>query len=159
MKVTLVTVGKIKEKYLRDAIAEYSKRLGAFCDINVLEVQDEKTPDHAPLSVEEKIKETEGERILQKITDRSYVIALAIDGDMPGSEQLAGKLSELMVRGSSDIVFVIGGSLGLSSKVLKRADYKLSFSRMTFPHQLMRVILLEQVYRAFKIINNEPYHK
>lgn len=159
MKVTLVTVGKIKEKYLRDAIAEYSKRLGAFCDINVLEVQDEKTPDHAPLSVEEKIKETEGERILQKISDRSYVIALAIDGDMPGSEELAGKLSELMVRGSSDIVFVIGGSLGLSSKVLKRADYKLSFSRMTFPHQLMRVILLEQVYRAFKIINNEPYHK
>ncbi|ETP71310.1 rRNA large subunit m3Psi methyltransferase RlmH [Lachnospiraceae bacterium JC7] len=159
MKVTLVTVGKIKEKYLKDAIAEYSKRLGAFCDISVVELQDEKTPDRAPVSVEEKIKETEGERILQKISDRSYVIALAIDGDMLSSEQLAGKLSYLMVRGSSDIVFVIGGSLGLSPAVMKRADYKLSFSRMTFPHQLMRVILLEQVYRAFKIINNEPYHK
>lgn len=159
MKVTLVTVGKIKEKYLRDAIAEYSKRLGAFCDMNVVEVQDEKTPDHAPQSVGEKIKETEGERILQKISDRSFLIALAIDGDMLSSEQLAGKISDLMVRGTSDITFVIGGSLGLSPAVMKRANYKLSFSKMTFPHQLMRVILLEQVYRAFKINNNEPYHK
>ena len=159
MKVTLVTVGKIKEKYLKDAIAEYSKRLGAFCDINVLEVQDEKTPDHAPSSVEEKIKDTEGERILQKISDRSYVVALSIEGEMLSSEQLAAKISDLMVRGTSDIVFVIGGSLVLSKAVLKRANYQLSFSRMTFPHQLMRVILLEQVYRAFKINNNEPYHK
>ncbi len=159
MKVTLVTVGKIKEKYLKDAIAEYSKRLGAFCDISVQEVQDEKTPDHAPSSVEEKIKDTEGERILQKISDRSYVVALSIEGEMLSSEQLAAKISDLMVRGTSDIVFVIGGSLGLSKAVLKRANYQLSFSRMTFPHQLMRVILLEQVYRAFKINNNEPYHK
>ncbi|WP_036606436.1 23S rRNA (pseudouridine(1915)-N(3))-methyltransferase RlmH [Oribacterium sp. P6A1] len=159
MKVTLVTVGKIKEKYLRDAIAEYSKRLGAFCDINIIEVQDEKTPDRAPLSVEEKIKETEGERILQKISDRSFVVVLAIEGEMLSSEQLAGKISDLMVRGTSDITFVIGGSLGLSPDVLKRANYKLSFSKMTFPHQLMRVILLEQIYRAFKINNNEPYHK
>lgn len=159
MKVTLVTVGKVKEKYLRDAIAEYSKRLSAYCDINVVEVQDEKTPDHAPIAVEDRIKDTEGERILQKISDRAFVIALAINGDMLSSEQLAKKMSDLMVRGNSDIVFVIGGSLGLSPKVLKRADYSLSFSRMTFPHQLMRVILLEQVYRSFKINSNEPYHK
>ena len=109
--------------------------------------------------MEEKIKDTEGERILQKISDRSYVVALSIEGEMLSSEQLAAKISDLMVRGTSDIVFVIGGSLGLSKAVLKRANYQLSFSRMTFPHQLMRVILLEQVYRAFKINNNEPYHK
>ncbi len=159
MKVTLITVGKVKEKYLRDAIAEYSKRLSAYCDINVVEVQDEKTPDHAPEAVEDKIKDTEGDRILQKISDRAFVIALAINGDMLSSEQLAAKISDLMVRGNSDIVFVIGGSLGLSPKVLKRANYSLSFSKMTFPHQLMRVILLEQIYRAFKINSNEPYHK
>ncbi|SFG19494.1 23S rRNA (pseudouridine(1915)-N(3))-methyltransferase RlmH [Oribacterium sp. WCC10] len=159
MKITLITVGKIKEKYLKDAIAEYSKRLSAYYDINIIELQDEKTPDKAPVSIEEKIKETEGNRILQKISDRAYVIALAINGDMLSSEELADKMSDLMVRGNSDIVFVIGGSLGLSPEVLRRANYKLSFSRMTFPHQLMRVILLEQVYRAFKINSNEPYHK
>ena len=145
MKINLIVVGKVKEKYLRDAIQEYAKRLSAYCDLSIIEVADEKTPEHAPETVEARIKETEGERILAKISDRSYVIALAIEGDM--------------LRGRSDISFIIGGSLGLSPAVLKRADRKLSFSRMTFPHQLMRVILLEQVYRAFKINAHEPYHK
>ena len=151
MKINLIVVGKVKEKYLRDAIQEYAKRLSAYCDLSIIEVADEKTPEHAPETVEARIKETEGERILAKISDRSYVVALAIE--------LAERVQELMLRGRSDISFIIGGSLGLSPAVLKRADRKLSFSRMTFPHQLMRVILLEQVYRAFKINAHEPYHK
>ena len=155
MKINLIVVGKVKEKYLRDAIQEYAKRLSAYCDLSIIEVADEKTPEHAPETVEARIKETEGERILAKIS----VIALAIEGDMLSSEQLAERVQELMLRGRSDISFIIGGSLGLSPAVLKRADRKLSFSRMTFPHQLMRVILLEQVYRAFKINAHEPYHK
>ena len=158
MKINLIVVGKVKEKYLRDAIQEYAKRLSAYCDLSIIEVADEKTPEHAPETVEARIKETEG-RILAKISDRSYVVALAIEGDMLSSEQLAERVQELMLRGRSDISFIIGGSLGLSPAVLKRADRKLSFSRMTFPHQLMRVILLEQVYRAFKINALEPYHK
>ena len=159
MKVNLLVVGKVKEKYLRDAISEYAKRLSAYCDLNVVEVADEKTPEHAPETVEARIKETEGARILSKISDRSFVVALAIEGEMLSSEQLADRMQELMLRGRSDISFIIGGSLGLSLEVMKRADMKLSFSRMTFPHQLMRVILLEQVYRAFKINAHEPYHK
>ncbi len=159
MKVNLLVVGKVKEKYLRDAISEYAKRLSAYCDLNVVEVADEKTPEHAPETVEARIKETEGARILSKISDRSFVVALAIEGEMLSSEQLADRMQELMLRGRSDISFIIGGSLGLSPEVMKRADMKLSFSRMTFPHQLMRVILLEQVYRAFKINAHEPYHK
>ena len=159
MKVNLMVVGKVKEKYLRDAISEYAKRLSAYCDLNVIEVADEKTPEHAPETVEARIKETEGARILSKISDRSFVVALAIEGEMLSSEQLADRMQELMLRGRSDISFIIGGSLGLSPEVMKRADMKLSFSRMTFPHQLMRVILLEQVYRAFKINAHEPYHK
>ena len=159
MKVNLMVVGKVKEKYLRDAISEYAKRLSAYCDLNVIEVADEKTPEHAPETVEARIKETEGARILSKISDRSFVVALAIEGEMLSSEQLADRMQELMLRGRADISFIIGGSLGLSPEVMKRADMKLSFSRMTFPHQLMRVILLEQVYRAFKINAHEPYHK
>ena len=159
MKINLIVVGKVKEKYLRDAIQEYAKRLSADCDLSIIEVADEKTPEHAPETVEARIKETEGERILAKISDRSYVVALAIEGDMLSSEQLAERVQELMLRGRSDISFIIGGSLGLSPAVLKRADRKLSFSRMTFPHQLFRVMLLEQIYRAFQIENGSKYHK
>ena len=159
MKITLVTVGKIKEKFLEQAIAEYSKRLGKYCKLEIVQVADEKTPDGASSVVEEKIKEKEGERILGQIKDGAYVIVLAIDGDMLDSVELSDKINKLGISGVSHIVFVIGGSLGLSGEVLKRADYKLSFSRMTFPHQLMRVILLEQIYRSYRIICKEPYHK
>ncbi len=159
MKITLVTVGKIKEKYFEDAIAEYSKRLSRYCRLEILQVADEKTPDGASAALEEQIREKEGERILSRIRSDAYVIALAIQGQMLDSEQLAGKLEKLGVSGVSQIVFVIGGSLGLSQAVLSRADYQLSFSRMTFPHQLMRVVLLEQIYRSYRIISNEPYHK
>ena len=159
MRITLVTVGKIKEKYLEQAIAEYSKRLSRYCRLEIIQVADEKTPEGASSAVEEQIKEKEGERILSQIREGAYVIALAIDGQMLDSVELSQKISKLGIDGVSHIVFVIGGSLGLSSRVLKRADYKLSFSRMTFPHQLMRVILLEQIYRSYRIISGEPYHK
>lgn len=159
MKITLVTVGKIKEKFFTDAIAEYSKRLSRYCKLEIIQVADEKTPDKASENEERQIKEKEGERILAQIKDGAYVISLAIEGQMISSEQLAAKIEQLGVSGQSQIVFVIGGSLGLSEAVLKRADYKLSFSKMTFPHQLMRVILLEQIYRAYRILNKEPYHK
>ena len=159
MKITLVTVGKIKEKFYTDAIGEYSKRLSRYCKLDIVQVADEKTPDSASEAVERQIREKEGERILSSVKDGAYVIALAIDGEMLDSVQLSEKINSLGVGGISQIMFVIGGSLGLSDAVLKRADYKLSFSRMTFPHQLMRVILLEQVYRGYRIINGEPYHK
>ena len=159
MKITVITVGKIKEKYLEDAIAEYSKRLSRNCKLEIIQVADEKTPDRASEVVETQIKDKEGERILSHIKDTAYVVALAIEGKMISSEELAELIDGLGVRGESHIQFVIGGSLGLSKKVLERADYKLSFSRMTFPHQLMRVILLEQIYRSYRIVNGEPYHK
>ena len=159
MNITIISVGKIKEKYLVMAIEEYSKRLSKYCKLNFIQVQDEKTPDNASDVVNNKIKEIEGERILKNIKDSAYVIALAIEGKHLSSEQLASTLDNLAVTGKSDIVFVIGGSLGLSSQVLSRADYLLSFSKMTFPHQLMKVILLEQIYRSYRIIKNEPYHK
>ena len=159
MKITIITVGKIKEKYFTDAIAEYSKRLSRYCKLEIIQVADEKTPDGASEALETQIKDKEGERILSNIKDGSYVVALAIEGNMLDSEELAEKIEKWGVSGVSQIVFVIGGSLGLSRAVLNRADYKLSFSRMTFPHQLMRVILLEQFYRAYRIIQNEPYHK
>lgn len=159
MKITLITVGKIKEKYFTDAIAEYAKRLSRYCKLDIVEVADEKTPDGASESLENQIKEKEGERILSKIPDGAYVVALAIEGKQLDSEELADKMEKWNVNGVSHLVFIIGGSLGLTSKVLNRADFKLSFSKMTFPHQLMRVVLLEQVYRSFRIRNNEPYHK
>lgn len=159
MRITLITVGKIKEKYLEAAIAEYSKRLSRYCKLEIVQVADEKTPDHASEGLENQIKEKEGERILAQIKDGAYVIALAIDGKQLSSEELADLVEGLGVRGESHIQFVIGGSLGLSDTVLKRADYRLSFSKMTFPHQLMRVILLEQIYRSYRIICREPYHK
>ena len=159
MKITLITVGKIKEKYLRDAIAEYSKRLSRYCKLEIVEVADEKTPDQASETVEENIRAKEGERILKYIKDDMYVITLEIDGKMLSSKEFAGKIESLGVQGKSSIAFVIGGSIGLGKEVLRRSDYTLSFSKMTFPHQLMRVILLEQVYRGYRIINGEPYHK
>ena len=159
MKITIVTVGKIKEKYLKDAIAEYSKRLSKYCKLEIVEVADEKTPDNASEVVENLIRAKEGERILKIIKDDAYVITLEINGKMLSSEELAEKIDTLGVKGTSHIMFVIGGSIGLGSEVLKRSNYALSFSKMTFPHQLMRVILLEQVYRSYRIINREPYHK
>lgn len=159
MKITVISVGKIKEKYLKDAIAEYSKRLGRYCKLEIIEVQDEKTPDQASETVEEQIRDKEAERILKYIRDDMYVITLEIGGKMLSSEELADKINSLGIQGKSRIAFVIGGSIGLGRKVLVRSDYALSFSRMTFPHQLMRVILLEQVYRGYRIINGEPYHK
>ena len=159
MKITVITVGKIKEKYLRDAIAEYAKRLSRYCKLEIIEVADEKTPDQASETVEEQIRDKEGERILKYIRDDMYVITLEIGGKMLSSEELADKINMLGIRGQSSVAFVIGGSIGLGREVLKRSDYALSFSKMTFPHQLMRVILLEQVYRSYRIINREPYHK
>ncbi len=159
MKITLAAVGKIKEKFYADAIAEYSKRLSRYCKLEIIQVADEKTPDNASETVERQIKEKEGERLLASIKEGAYVVALAIEGEMLDSVGLSEKINALGVGGTSQIVFVIGGSLGLSDAVLKRADYKLSFSRMTFPHQLMRVILLEQIYRSYRIIYGEPYHK
>ena len=159
MKITVIAVGKIKEKFYTDAIAEYSKRLSRYCRLEVIQVADEKTPDGASEAQERQIKEKEGSRILAQIKDGAYVIALAVQGTMLSSEQLASKLNKLGVDGQSQIVLIIGGSLGLSDEVLKRADYHLSFSPMTFPHQLMRVILLEQIYRSYRIISGEQYHK
>jgi 23S rRNA (pseudouridine1915-N3)-methyltransferase len=159
LNIDIACVGKVKEKFFRDAIDEYSKRLSRYCKLNILEVADEKTPDNASQTLETQIKDKEGERLLKVIKDDAFVIVLAIDGKNLSSEELASKIEGLGVSGKSRITFVIGGSLGLSESVMKRADMKLSFSRMTFPHQLMRVVLLEQVYRSYRIINNEPYHK
>jgi 23S rRNA (pseudouridine1915-N3)-methyltransferase len=159
MKITIVCVGKIKEKFFTGAIEEYQKRLGRYCNLTIVEVNDEKTKEQATDAEISIVKNREGERILKNIRDDMYVTALAIEGKMLSSEELSEKIEKLGVGGTSHICFIIGGSLGLSDEVLNRADFKLSFSRMTFPHQLMRVILLEQIYRAYRIINNEPYHK
>ena len=152
-------VGMIKENYLCDGIAEYAKRLSRYCKLTFCQVADEKTPDKASEALNTQIKNTEGERLMKHIREQDYVIALAIDGKTPDSVELSQKIEKLGVSGISSIAFVIGGSLGLSESVLKRADYKLSFSRMTFPHQLMQMILLEQIYRSYRIMNHEPYHK
>lgn len=159
MNITFVTVGKIKEKYFRDAIAEYQKRLSKYCKFEIIEVADEKTPDKASAILEDQIRQKEAERILKNIKENAYCITLAIDGKKRGSVNLAGHIEQLGLSGKSNLVFVIGGSLGLHDSVLARADEKLSFSDMTFPHQLMRVILIEQIYRCYRIINGEPYHK
>ncbi|TDT63256.1 23S rRNA (pseudouridine(1915)-N(3))-methyltransferase RlmH [Fonticella tunisiensis] len=159
MNITIISVGKLKEKYLREGIEEYKKRLTRYCSIDIIEVPDEKAPENLSEREEEQIKEKEGQGILKHIRESAYVIALDIKGKMLSSEELSGLLGELALSGNSSIAFVIGGSLGLSKEVLNRANYKLSFSKMTFPHQLMRLILLEQVYRGFKILKGEPYHK
>ncbi len=159
MRITLVAVGKIREKFFSEAVAEYEKRLSRYCKLEIVQVPDEKIPERASPAQENLVKRREGERILAQIRDTSYVIALAIQGRETDSEGLAAKLAGLGLSGNSDICFVIGGSLGLSDEVMKRSDEAVSFSRLTFPHQLMRVILLEQIYRCFKINTGEPYHK
>ncbi|MCR5837132.1 MAG: 23S rRNA (pseudouridine(1915)-N(3))-methyltransferase RlmH [Lachnospiraceae bacterium] len=159
MKITVLCVGKIKEKYFLSAIAEYSKRLSKYCKLNVIEVADEKTIENASDAQLNIIKEKEGERLLKNISDDMFVVTLEINGEMLDSVGLSKKINDITVRGNSHICFVIGGSVGLHNFVSNRADFKLSFSKMTFPHQLMRVILLEQIYRSFRILNNEPYHK
>ena len=159
MKITVVAVGKIKEKFFADAVSEYRKRLGRYCKLEILQVADEKTPDGAGEALEKQIKDREGERLLSHIRDGEYVFALAIEGKMMSSEEMAQKMERLGVEGRSQVVFVIGGSLGLSEAVIRRADEYLSFSKMTFPHQLMRVILLEQIYRSYRIMTGGPYHK
>lgn len=159
MKITVLCVGKVKEKFYRDAIDEFAKRLSRYCKLEILEVNDEKTDEQASETEIRLVKEKEGERLLKNIKDDAYVITLCIDGKQLDSEELSEKIERLGIQGTSHIYFVIGGSLGLADAVVKRADYKLSFSKMTFPHQLMRVILLEQIYRSYRIMNNEPYHK
>jgi 23S rRNA (pseudouridine1915-N3)-methyltransferase len=159
MQIKIICVGKIKEKYLTEGIREYEKRLSRYCRLQILQVNDEKTPDGASMALEDQIRAVEGERLLNRILPGDYVIALAIDGQMLDSPDLAAKMERLGIEGNSNVAFVIGGSLGLSEAVLKRADYRLSFSKMTFPHQLMRLILLEQIYRSYRIIHGEPYHK
>ncbi len=159
INIQIIAVGKIKEKYLVSGIAEYSKRLTKYCKLEIVEIADERIPDNASLKQEEEVKKKEGEKILSHIKSENYVIALCVEGKMLSSTELAETIERLALHGSSHITLIIGGSLGLSDEVKKRANYKLSFSKMTFPHQLMRMILLEQMYRAFKILKNETYHK
>ena len=159
MRITVLAVGKIKEKFFCDALTEYEKRLSRYCKLEILEVADEKTPDHAGELEETSIKQKEGERILKKIPEDSYVFLLDIGGIKMDSVSFSDKLGNLGVHGKSHLVFIIGGSLGIWEEVRKRADFRLSFSDMTFPHQLMRVILLEQIYRGYRILKGEPYHK
>ncbi|MTI46250.1 23S rRNA (pseudouridine(1915)-N(3))-methyltransferase RlmH [Sporosalibacterium faouarense] len=159
MNITIISVGKIKEKYFTNGIKEYSKRLSRYCKLRLIEVNDEKAPEKLSDAEMEIVKDKEGQRILNKISDSSYVIALAIEGKQLSSEDLSSKIDSLAVSGNSDITFIIGGSLGLSKEVLNRSNYKLSFSKMTFPHQLMKIVLLEQIYRSFRISKGEPYHK
>ena len=159
MNISIVTVGKLKEKYLKLGIDEYLKRLNAYAKVEVIEVADEKAPEELSESEMIQVKQKEGERILAKISQDTYVIALAINGKMQSSEELADTLDKLATYGKSKIAFIIGGSLGLSEEVLKRANEQLSFSKMTFPHQLMKLILVEQIYRAYRINRGEPYHK
>ncbi|MBK5251383.1 MAG: 23S rRNA (pseudouridine(1915)-N(3))-methyltransferase RlmH [Peptostreptococcaceae bacterium] len=159
MNITIITVGKMKEKFMRDAAGEYTKRLSKYCKLSFAEVPDKKAPENLSEKEEIQVKDKEGEEIFKKIKDAQFVIALDIQGKQLSSEEFSRKLNSLALSGKSDLAFVIGGSLGLSEAVLDRADFKLSFSKMTFPHQLMKVILLEQIYRSFRISKNEPYHK
>lgn len=159
MNIKIVAIGKIKEKYLKEAINEYSKRLGRYIKLEIIELSDEQVPENLSEKEMEIVKDKEGQKILEKIKETDYVISLVIKGKEFTSEELAEKIESLGVEGNSNITFVIGGSLGLSDDVIKRSNLKLSFSNMTFPHQLMRVILLEQIYRSYRINTNEPYHK
>lgn len=159
MNIHIISVGKIKEKYLKQGLAEFEKRLRPYCKLKIDEVADEQAPEQLSEKELTQVKQKEGERILQKIKQTEYVIALDLQGVQWSSEQLAKEMDKLATSGKSSIAFVIGGSNGLSEEVLQRANKKLSFSNMTFPHQLMKLILMEQVYRAFKILRNEPYHK
>lgn len=159
MKITVICVGKIKEDFYRKAVSEYEKRLSRYCKLEVIEVQDERTPDNAGAALEEQIKEREAARILKHIKEDAYVITLEIEGSKPDSVSFSNQLQQLAVQGKSHVQFIIGGSLGLHHSVSKIANQAISFSNMTFPHQLMRVILLEQIYRGYRIMKGEPYHK
>lgn len=159
MKIKVVTVGKLKEKYLKDGIAEYSKRISRFAKLEMIELADEKTPDKASESENQKILEIEGQRILSKVGDRDFVIVLAIEGKTLSSEEFSKQLEEASIKGFSTLTFIIGGSLGLAQDVKNRANLSVSFGRLTFPHQLMRLVLVEQIYRAFTIQQGSPYHK
>ncbi|WP_100011654.1 23S rRNA (pseudouridine(1915)-N(3))-methyltransferase RlmH [Lentibacillus sediminis] len=159
MKITIIAVGKLKEKYLNHGIQEYLKRLSAYATVEIKETADEKAPEKMSDAEMQEVKRKEGERVLSHISPDTYVITLEIEGKMLSSEQLAAKMDELATYGKSKVAFVIGGSLGISEEVQKRSDLALSFSKMTFPHQLMRLVLLEQVYRGFRIMRGEPYHK
>ena len=159
MNITIITVGKLKERYFKEAVEEYSTRLSKYCKLEIVEVPDEKAPENLSPAQELIVIQKEGQGILKYVKEDTYMIALAIQGKKLSSEGLSNFINDLGIKGRSNIAFIIGGSLGLSDEVLKRADYQLSFSPMTFPHQLMRVILLEQVYRGFRIIKGEPYHK
>ena len=159
MKIKLICVGKVKEKFYVDAIKEYSKRLGAYTSLEIIEVPDEKTPDKASEAINLQIKEKEGNAILSKVKQNDFVMLLDVKGKMYSSEELSELIENYMIDGKSEFVFIIGGSLGVSHQVKQRANTHISFTKMTFPHQLMRVIFLEQIYRSFKIMKNEPYHK
>lgn len=159
MKITIISVGKLKEKYLIKGINEYAKRLGAYCTFNMIEVNDEPAPEHLSVANEQKVKAIEGERILERIASRDYVIALDLNGKQMTSEAFAADIEDKMIHGQSHITFVIGGSLGLSPAVIQRSQAQIAFGKMTYPHQLMRLILTEQIYRVFRIIRGEPYHK
>jgi 23S rRNA (pseudouridine1915-N3)-methyltransferase len=159
MKITVLAVGKLKERYFTEAVKEYSKRLSRYCKLEIIEVMDEKTTENASKHEEELVRKKEGERLRKYIKEGAYVISLAIEGRQYPSEEFAEKLHKLGLHGESHIIFVIGGSIGLDPEILKASDELLSFSKMTFPHQLMRVVLLEQIYRAYRIIHGEPYHK
>ena len=159
MKIKVVTVGKLKEKYLKDGISEYSKRISRFAKLEMIELADEKTPDRASKSENQKILEIEGQRILSKVGDRDFVIVLAIEGKTFSSEEFSKQLEEASIKGFSTLTFIIGGSLGLAQDVKNRANLSVSFGRLTLPHQLMRLVLAEQIYRAFTIQQGSPYHK
>ncbi len=159
MNISIIAVGKIKEKYIQEGIKEFSKRLSRYCNLKITEVEDEKAPENLSDKEKEAVKEKESLKILSKIPQNSFIISLEIQGREISSEELSKKMEDIMVSGINDITFVIGGSLGLSDEVRSKSNFKLSFSKMTFPHQLMRLILLEQIYRAWKIMKDEPYHK
>lgn len=159
MNIKIITVGKLKEKYLKMGIDEYTKRLVAYCKIELIEVPDEKAPEKLSEAEMLQVKEKEGERILAKIPENAYVFALAIEGKQRTSEEFSKEIEQLGIQGKSNLVFVIGGSLGLSQAVMKRSNTPISFGKMTLPHQLMRLVLVEQVYRGFRIMKGEPYHK
>ena len=159
MKITIISVGKLKEKYLRSGIEEYSKRLSRYCKLELIEVPDEKCPESLSDADKEIIKNKEGQKIQGKIKEGSYIISLEIAGKMLTSESLATQFEKVMSSGFSHVTFLIGGSLGLSDQLKQKSSLSLSFSKMTFPHQLMKLILVEQIYRSFRIIRNEPYHK
>lgn len=159
MNIRVVAVGKIKEKYIQEGIKEFSKRLSRYCTLDIIEIDDEKAPENLSDKEMDIVKKKEGERILSKIPQNSFIISLEIEGKQLSSEDLSKKIDDLMINGANDITFIIGGSLGLSDEVRNKSNFKLSFSKMTFPHQLMRLILLEQVYRSWRIMKGEPYHK